>query len=676
MKNNMISIKDLTVRANGKPILENINLEIAEGESLGILGRSGSGKSTLLHLLRGYHEFNDIEGEIRFNIARCEKCGRVEPPSTAGQPCHCNSGTLKPLNLDYLATSEEQRSAMERTAIMLQRTFALYGDETVLENVMRSLASAGIPKHLQPKLAMELIEQVRLNHRVMYTGKELSGGEKQRVVLAVQLAKSPMLLLADEPTGTLDPTTSRLIHDSITRARSRHNITMLITSHLPEVVTSLTHRAILLEKGEITLMGESGEVAGKFKATTGSVKESQAVTGRPIIRVQDVKKSYHSHYKGLVKAVDGVTLEVYEGEIFGIIGTSGAGKTTLSKIIAGLMEPKTGRVDVRIGDTWVDMREKGHQFRGRARPHIGYLHQEYSLYPYRTILYNLTESIGLKLPPEIAERKARQVLLASGFNPDEVEEVLRKTPYQLSVGERHRATMAQALMKEPSIVIFDEPTGTMDPVTKNMVANSILTAREKTGTTFVIVSHDMDFVKHTCDRAALMELGKIKAMGKTDTVLHHLKGGEKSHHQPTNLADLDFYISHALELGQNLDLKEFQPTYQEGIQRCLNEARRYAEEGMVYEMDAEIRTAQRYASRLGIELDIRDLKPVYERGIREALDMARQNENTGFLGAAYQYIERAENYASRIGLNIEEILKKEPWYERWSMSKVKMRFGP
>lgn len=708
----LIEIRDLSISANGKQILKNINLDINEGDSIGIIGKSGAGKSTLLHLLRGFEEFEDIKGEVIFNVSSCPECGRVNPPSTAGSTCSkCGTKTeLKRAN--YLNSNGMHRKIMDRTAIMMQRTFGLYSDETVLENIMRSFEYSDIPKEKRPYAAAELIEKVKLSHRMTYTGKELSGGEKQRVVLARQLAKYPMLLLADEPTGTLDPRTAKLVHESILKAKQEHKMTLMVTSHLPGVLQDLTNKAILLDKGEIIEIGEPNKIIEKFCAMTGALCEEKVEVGEPIIIIKDMKKKYYSYYKGMIPAVNGVSFEVNEGEIFGIIGISGAGKTTLSKIIAGIMEGDSGKVDVRIGDIWVDMTEKGTDFRGRAKPHIGYLHQEYSLYPHRNVLSNLTDSIGLKLEPELARTKAINALKAVSFDENTAREILEKTSYELSVGERQRVTMAQVLIREPRIIIFDEPTGTMDPITKNEVANSILTARKETGTTFVIVSHDMEFVRNVCDRAAHMKLGKITAMGNAGSVLEEIKtpylntgtnyeekaDREKTPEDRNNdlgkylkraqqcaeqgvLYDVDFYVSKAKEtaakLNKNIssELERLKPAYEKGISEMLKEAERYASEGQIYGMHVNIENAINYAAKAGIDIsgELPKFMPAYEKGLQEALQDAERHEAKGFLGMSYQYIHRAGSYAEKLGKNIDEILSSLPWYERWTHTDIHMK---
>ena len=515
-----IEIRDLTVRFGEVEALRKINLVIEEGESVGFLGRSGSGKSVLMHVLRGVETFPDITGSVIYHVARCKSCRHVEPPSHVGQKCRCG-GILEHIDADFVTLDTNdplRRDIVRRVAIMLQRTFALYGDERVIVNVMRAVEDSG--EAITIYRAADLLDEVNLSHRMMHVARELSGGEKQRVVLARQLAKSPMLLLADEPTGTLDPSTAEVVHESIKRAVKDFKMTLIITSHWEDVMIDLTDRAVLLDQGEIKCLGDPKDVAAQFLSMAGELGKWEAVeVGEPIIRVNDLSKRYISIDRGVVKAVDGVSFDVKEGEIFGLVGISGGGKTTLSKIISGIITSTSGNALVRVGDEWVDMNILGSNGRGRATKYIGILHQEYTLYPSRTVIDNLTESIGLALPFELAERKAIHTLTTVGFTDEQAEAVLNKMPDELSEGERHRIAMAQVLIKEPSIVILDEPTGTMDPITKIEVTKSILNARAELGETFVIVSHDMDFVKNVCDRALLMRNGKAIFTGLPEEVM-------------------------------------------------------------------------------------------------------------------------------------------------------------
>jgi methyl coenzyme M reductase system subunit A2 len=137
------------------------------------------------------------------------------------------------------------------------------------------------------------------------------------------------------------------------------------------------------------------------------------------------------------------------------------------------------------------------------------------------------------LPYELAVRKAVITLKTTGFTEEKAKSILSKMPDELSEGERHRVALAQILMKEPNIIVMDEPTGTMDPITKKDVTRSILKAREELGNTFIIVSHDMDFLEEICDRIALMRNGKIVDIGDPKKVLSQLTEAERTEAEET-----------------------------------------------------------------------------------------------------------------------------------------------
>ncbi|HVP95664.1 methyl coenzyme M reductase system, component A2 [Methanoregula sp.] len=529
MKPPLITVDNISMDFDGTHALKNISFEIAEGEILGIIGRSGAGKTVLMHLMRGVEQ-PPTGGRIIYHVSACPACDYMDVASSAGKPCpHCGA-TLAALDVDLWNETNEKlkRRVMRRTAIMFQRTFALYGDDRVIENVLHALDDIDYPQEKAINRAADLIDQVRLSHRMMHIARDLSGGEKQRVVLARQLAKEPFMLFADEPTGTLDPGTAKIVHSMLTEAAKTNNMGMVVTSHFSQVIEDVASRAILLVDGAIAKIGTPKEVIAQFMTGAEDTETFEhAEAGEKIVEARDLIKRYISVDRGVVRAVNGVSFEVYTKEIFGIIGKSGAGKTTLSGIVAGLIEPTSGEINIKIGDDWVDMTKPGVNQRGRAKEYIGLLHQEYDLYPHRTVLDNLTDAIGLEFPKELAMRKAMVTLKMAGFSDDKSRDILDRMPAQLSEGERHRVALAQVLIREPKIVILDEPTGTMDPITKIDVKHSIMHSRDEIDETFIVVSHDMEFVRDTCDRIALMRGGKIVEIGKTAEVLAHLTEDER-----------------------------------------------------------------------------------------------------------------------------------------------------
>lgn len=522
-----ITLKNITKTFDGVDVLKDINLKISEGETLGILGRSGSGKSVLINMLRGTLDYKPDAGNIYMNIAVCPECLAVESPSHDGGKCSCGA-TYELREVDFFNAERKLFASIKRRiSIMLQRNFALYDEETVIENVMRAMPE-GQSYEDSIYEALELLEMVQMNHRITHIARDLSGGEKQRVVLARQLAKNPMTFLADEPTGTLDPQTAVKLHNTLKIGVKDKNITMLITSHWPEVMTELADNVIWLEDGQIKEEGEPNVVVEHFLETVPVPKKPEAsASNEPEVVIEDVKKHYYSIERGVVKAVDGINLTINKKEIFGLVGLSGSGKTTTTRMLIGLTEPSSGDIQIKLGDEWIDMTKVGPLNRGRIMPYIGLLHQEYSLYPHRTILGNLTDAISLNLPAEFGKIKAVHALTTVGFSDDLANNILDKYPDQLSVGEKHRVALAQVLIKEPNIIVLDEPTGTMDPITRVTVTDSILRARDELEQTFIIVSHDMDFVLDVCDRAALMRGGKLLDIGTPEEIVQQLTPDEK-----------------------------------------------------------------------------------------------------------------------------------------------------
>jgi len=514
----LLTIENVTKAFNGKTVLKNVSVKISTGKVLGLIGKSAAGKSVLIHMIRGSEGYGPDSGRLLYHVNHCPKCGNMDLPFP-GVPCSKCGAESVAEQIDYWGLKEYDPVRQElkgRIAIMIQRTFALFGDKSVVENILESL-DTNDPKRVDKAVA--LLEFVNMTHRATHIARDLSGGEKQRIVMARQLAKAPLFFLADEPTGTLDPHTSAIIHKRLVDYVRKNNICMVLASHWPEAIVEMSDYAIWLDAGNVMEAGDPKEVTSKFMEGYRFEKEAGKDAGESLILLENAQKHYFSVSRGVVKAVDGVSFEIKEREIFALVGLSGAGKTTTSRMIAGMTPVTTGKVMIKIGEDWVNMSEEGFSGKGRATPYIGFLHQEYSLYPFDTVLQNLSTSIGMKMPAELAKMKAIQVLLSVGFPRKDVEKILYSYPDSLSVGEAQRIAFAQVLIKEPKIIILDEPTGTMDPITKVLIAKSVLKARDDLDETFIVVSHDMDLILNCCDRAAFMKNGKVVDIGPPDKII-------------------------------------------------------------------------------------------------------------------------------------------------------------
>lgn len=513
----------------GEPAYQDISFTIKEGQPFGMLGKSGSGKSALMHALRGTPEYRPTKGTVTYRISACsnQACLYVNYPSLAGTKCPNCGETLDLKQLDFWEEASKNsaiyRALYNRIAIMLQRTFALFGELPVLANISDALERANVPEKRRAGKAATLLTKVKMGHRALHIARDLSGGEKQRVVFAMALAKNPLIFLADEPTGTLDVLTSTAIHKVMNDAVKKDKLTLIVTSHWPYAVQELTDKAILLEDGKIVLHDSSDKVAKEFMSKVEQVEAPERTFEKTLISVKNCVKWYYTFDRGIIKAVDGVDLDIYENEIFGLVGLSGSGKTSLAHMMAGLKTITQGQIRIRLGDEWIDMSIPGPGEKGRATRYMGVLHQEYALYPHRTVLENLTGAIEYAIPEELKTNKAYEALKAVNFTNAEIENILYKFPDETSEGERHRVAIARILIKEPRICFLDEGTGTADPLTRMEIVRSIFTSRDLLKQTYIIISHDIDFVLAACDRAAMMKDGKILKVGKPAEVIDYFK---------------------------------------------------------------------------------------------------------------------------------------------------------
>ena len=521
-----LTVKNVTKEFKGIAVVRDASFTVKEEDAFGLLGRGGSGKSVLMQSIRGARGYEPTYGSIVFNIAYCPNCNRVEYPSMDGEPCPVCSTKMSSVEIDYWEGLENQdRIALgifNRIALMPQRGFALYTFLAVTENIMKSLESIGYPKEKMKERTSELISGLGLDHCAASIGRDLSGGEKQRVICGASLAKNPLLFLADEPTGTLDFVTAEVVHETIKKYIEREHISLLLTSHWPDAIRILTDKAALMQDGEIVKIGRSDEMCHTFEAGVEEVHFERYMGDSPILIYKDLKKQYRGLFGGkqsLIKAVDGVSCEIKENEIFGIVGLSGAGKTSIAHMSVGIEPITSGSITMRMGDEWVDMSVPGPAGRGRVTPHMDILHQEYSLHEGEIVLENLISRIRADVSDEEKTKMAYGALQIVSFTNNEIDYLLYKYPGELGEGERHKVCIACALIRTPIFVILDEPTGTADPITRIEIAKSIRNAGSSMKQTYLIISHDIDFIKAVCDRVAYMRKGKIVDIGDPDEMV-------------------------------------------------------------------------------------------------------------------------------------------------------------
>jgi len=528
--------------------LKDISFSVRPGEIVGLVGKSGSGKSTLMKILRGMEGFDS---------------GKI---------------ILDGITIAPDSSDEVVRAQLAVTAIHLQRDFALW-TESALKNVVRRIHSRSTGFEVLPipedhnydemyEEAMYYLRLVGLGDKAQHLATILSGGEKQRLLIARQLAKKPKVLLLDEPATMACPATKQEVLDAIKNVNKELNLTIIVVSHLPEVHEYLADRVIWLEKGEIVADGKPREILDNFMAGIGRLEPLRPIpNARPLIKVRGLCK--RNCLVGLgevlnVLKMENLNFDINEGEITSLIGNSGGGKTTLLKIMQGVRMPDEGVVYYRYGDKWVDMMTYSPD-RMNVRRTLGIMYQEFALYAGEIIIDQIAYQLGVKgqdvieharamaeelgisdkvldilyTLTDMSEEEAKAAFEALGLNRDIFKdlfprfpttearrfaepifelmsldpEVMWKLPEQLSGGEKVRATLAILLAARPKILILDEPFGDIDPITLREVSNAIKKINAEYDTTIILVSHHVDFVKEVSHRAMLMEKGALVADG-------------------------------------------------------------------------------------------------------------------------------------------------------------------
>ena len=521
--------------------LKNVSLEVEEGEIVGIMGKSGSGKTTLLRAIRGVEHID--EGKI----------------------------TVGDVSVEPTSSQYYYNELKKETAIHLQRSFGLWPD-TVRENVLRKLYAREYYDEGDANLELadsefgdeadEILELVSLTHKKDHYASVLSGGEKQRLIMARQLAKQPKALLLDEPATMACPKTKQEILDAVKKINRELNIAVVVVSHLPDVQKYLADRVILLEDGEIVDEGTPDRICDEFMEDMDDIVDIKNIaTDEDVIEAKDIYKRFYLLTGGEVLQIEDINFKVKRENILSIIGPSGAGKTVLLRMLGGLDDPDEGEVLYKIDDdTWADIDIPGMN-RMKIRSKLGFMHQEFALNHYATVLNQLAVRLGYKnadivkqaqerarnigiseelldsfyLLTDLPETEARDRLRQVGLDSDILDDLFPKFPetatkeavadifesldldmsilhrksYELSGGQKVRVMLALILISRPKYLLLDEPFGDLDPVTLRDVTNALKSISKTYGITIVMISHNTDFIKELSNRAIFMDDGKI-----------------------------------------------------------------------------------------------------------------------------------------------------------------------
>ncbi|MFI5916280.1 dipeptide ABC transporter ATP-binding protein [Dactylosporangium sp. NPDC051541] len=505
MNDPLLAVRGLQVSFAGRPVVHDVSFTVGRGEVLALVGESGSGKTvtalSLLGLLPGSAHVTGAAGLDGVDLLTVAPARRrairgndvamifQEPMSALNPVLTCGFQVAEAVRAHRRTTARQARA----------RTVEL-------------LTLAG------------LTDPARAARSYPH---ELSGGQLQRVVIAMAIANDPAVLIADEPTTALDVTVQAEVLELLRGLRARLGMSLLLITHDMGVVADLADRVVVMRDGRIVEQNDVrtlftaptadytrellGAVAGKAKATTKPRTEAA-----PIVQLAGASAIYSGRFRApAVHAVDNVTLDVRPGEVLGLVGESGSGKSTLANLMTGLLTPATGTVEL-LG---TDLAKLDRAALRAARRRVGVVFQD----PASTLNPRNTVGASIAEPFEL-HRVLRGAALTA-----RVDELLRSVelpaafrtryPHELSGGQRQRVALARALALHPALLIADEPTSALDVSVQAKILDLFHRLQDEHGFAAVFISHDLSVIARVADRVAVMLRGEVVELGPATQVL-------------------------------------------------------------------------------------------------------------------------------------------------------------
>ena len=519
----LLSASNLSVEftSRGKKIqaVKSLNFSVNKDQSLGIVGESGSGKSQTVLSIMGLLESNGrATGSVVFDKKEILGINAKNLNEIRGR----NIGMVFQ---DPMSSLNPYISIGKQMSGVLKRHTKLNKNERK-EKCIEMLDAVKIPSPSQ---------------RFDGFSFELSGGMRQRVMIASALLTGPKLLIADEPTTALDVTVQEQILDLLLEMKERFSMSLILITHDLGVVARSCQRVLVMKDGmeqetgtleqvfysptaDYTkeLLSKSKEMSLDTKAPTTTKKQQDEITAKinKVSVLFPVPKQTIFSRQEYLRAVDEVSLSIYEGEILGVVGESGSGKSTLAKNILRLIEPTTGTIDL-FGTRLAELSKKEMK-KARKKMQVVFQDPYSSLNPRMTIFEVLSEPLNSFFPgmtQDSIEQDVEAAILEVGLDVD----FLGRYPHELSGGQCQRIAIARALMPKPQLLICDEAVSALDASIRAEIIDLLLNIKQKRKLTMIFIAHDLAVVKKICDRVIVMQKGKIVESGKTEDVFYNPK---------------------------------------------------------------------------------------------------------------------------------------------------------
>ena len=524
--------------------VDNVSLSLEKGDILGIVGESGAGKSTVGNAL----------------------IGLLEPPGqmTKGEIF------LEGNRIDNLPDSEKQKIRGKEIGMIFQDPLtSLNPLQTIEDQLVETInLHLELGENGARQRAVELLNQVGIpdpDVRVKQYPHQFSGGMRQRVVVALALCAEPNLIIADEPTTALDVSIQAQILDLMRGLCKEKQVGMVIITHDMGVIADITDRVAVMYRGRLVEHGATEKILGnpdhpytqslisavprpdikliRFPQVTyiedvaeknteiditehwlGKAREYETAPG-PLVELKNIsmrfttKPAFLRKNRIFLDAVNNVSLDIHEGEVFGLVGESGSGKSTVARIICGLYTPISGAINF-AGTELTALKKQSDLDPFRKQMQMIFQDPYSSLNPRMRVLDIVAEPI---LFHQLAETRREVEIIVK----DLLEHVglgaqsAVRYPHEFSGGQRQRISIARALATRPRFLICDEPTSALDVSIQAQILNLLKDLQEELGLTMLFISHDLPVIRQMCDRVGVMKDGFLCEMKETEVLFEN-----------------------------------------------------------------------------------------------------------------------------------------------------------